>query len=213
MNLEGDKKELAYFMRTLCRKGLTTVSGGNISVRKGDLMLISPSATDKSRMRAAEILVMDFSGKVRHGSLPPSIEYSMHLSIYRSRPDIAAIVHAHPVNACAISASGNNIAIDLIAETYAVLGKIAYAPNHLMGGSKLAASVAKASESSDCIVMRNHGIIALGKNLLQAFDRIEVAENAAKITLIHMGALRGCKRKLSPKKLREIDVMMKRSPA
>jgi L-fuculose-phosphate aldolase len=128
----------------------------------------------------------------------------MHLEIYKQRPDINAIVHAHPVNACAFSASNREISTKYLAESYVVIGSIAYAPYVCQGTKELAEAVADAARNADCIVMRNHGVIALGKNLLQAFDRLEVLENAAKTTLLCEGSLAGSCRELSEEQLMEL---------
>jgi L-fuculose-phosphate aldolase len=205
-DIPGIKREIAYFMRRLYRQGLTTTSGGNISaISRDGLILMTPSATDKGRMRASEIVVMERSGKIVDGALPTTIESGMHMAIYRERTDVAAIVHAHPVTASAFSASSLPIRTDLIAESYAVVGKIGYADYRMMGGKPLAELVASAARNSDCVIMKNHGVIATGKNLLQAFDRLEVLEVAAKMTMIHEGALKGKTSALSQEEMSELD--------
>ncbi|HPN83692.1 MAG TPA: class II aldolase/adducin family protein [Victivallales bacterium] len=204
------KKEIAYFMRRLYRQRLTTTSGGNISALFHDIVLLTASATDKARISSSEIIEMNMGGeKICHGP-KASIESKMHLSIYKARKDVRAIVHAHPPKGSALSASSVTIREDLIAETRAVLGKIAYADYELMGSENLAETVAKATKNSDCIVMRNHGVIALGKDLLQAFDRLEVLEAAAEMTILHEGVLKGSSLCLSKSELRALDVMQGR---
>ena len=182
-------EQIAYFMCRLYKCGLTTTSGGNISARCGDKVLITPSATDKGRMTADQIGTLDMDCNIVGKNFKPTIESRMHMGIYKRRPDVQAVVHAHPVYASAFAASKRRISIKYLAEAFVVLGKIAYAPYACMGSNELAQIVGDAAEKSDCIVMRNHGIIALGKNLLQAFDRLEVLENAAKTTFICQGAL------------------------
>jgi L-fuculose-phosphate aldolase len=128
----------------------------------------------------------------------------MHLEIYKRRPDVKAVVHAHPVTASAFAASSHPIGTKYLAESLVILGDIAYAPYARMGSNELAEVVGDAAEKSNCIVMRNHGVIALGDNLLQAFDRLEVMENAAKITLICQGALAGDSVELSNEQVQEL---------
>lgn len=212
-NIESLKKEIASFMRRLYRQFLTTTSGGNISaVYDENTIFLTASATDKAVISANEIIAIDMNGNPLpdNPSLPVSIENRMHLEIYKVRPDVKAIVHAHPVYASALSASKIKIRDDLIAETRAVLGEIAYAEYSLMGSQGLAEIVASVAKSSNCIVMRNHGIIAIGKNLLQAFDRIEVLEAAAKMTILHEGVLKNTTNPLNSKDLLELDKMMGR---
>ncbi|MDD5727393.1 MAG: class II aldolase/adducin family protein [Victivallales bacterium] len=198
------KDEIAYFMGRLYQRGLTTTSGGNISTRCGDNILITPSATDKGRMTGAEVGTLDMECRIVGHEFKPTIESRMHTEIYKCRPDIQAVVHAHPVTAGAFAASRRPISTVYLAESLVIIGEIAYAPYACMGSDALAEIVAAAAAKSNCIVMRNHGVIALGKNLLQAFDRLEVLENAAKTTLICEGALAADRIELSEEQVREL---------
>jgi L-fuculose-phosphate aldolase len=202
--------EVAYFMRRLYEQGLTTTSGGNISVRfSEDEILITPSASDKGRMKGSEIGIMGTNGKII-SKFKPSIESSMHLKIYEARPDIKAIVHAHPVVASTFAATNAQINCRLLAESYAVLGKPAYAPYRLMGTEGLAEVVAETAKSANCIIMKNHGALTVGKSLLEAFDRLEVLETCAKMTLISEGFLKKKIRFLGDGELLDIDRLMGR---
>lgn len=172
-------------MRRLYKHGLTTTSGGNISYRiSQDLILITPSATDKGRMRWREVSVMSILGQNLTPGLKPSIESEMHLSIYRKNKDVMAIVHAHPVFASSFTAMKCKIDTNLTAEAAAILGTPLMVPYALMGSADLAATAADYVQKSDILLLENHGILTTGTNLLQAFDKIEVLENAAKMTLI-----------------------------
>jgi L-fuculose-phosphate aldolase len=209
--LNASREEIAYFMRRLYDQGLTTTSGGNISVRfSEDEILITPSASDKGRMKGAEIGIMDTSGKIL-SKFKPSIESSMHLKIYAARPDVKAIVHAHPVVASTFAATNTQINCRLLAESYAILGKLEYAPYRLMGTEGLADVVAETAKYANCIIMKNHGVLAVGKSLLEAFDRLEVLETCAKMTLISEGFFKGRTRLLGKKELVDIDRLMGRA--
>ena len=192
MAYEKEKEVVASFMRRLYRQKLTTTSGGNISLRlpNGNI-LITPSATDKGEMRSQEIGVINIDGDMIGEPFKPSIETEMHLEIYRRRPDVNAVVHAHPVTTCAFAASNAQIDSTLILEASVVLGEIAYAGFKQMGTKELADEVARSLEVANCAVMRNHGALALGANMLEAFDRLEVMENAAQMTLMALGPLKG----------------------
>ncbi|HCE43711.1 MAG TPA: aldolase [Lentisphaeria bacterium] len=211
MKLNACREEIACFMRRLYEQGLTTTSGGNLSVRFArNKILITPSGSDKGRMKGSEIGVMDMEGNPI-SKFKPSIEGSMHMMIYRARPDIDAIVHAHPVVASAFAATDAKINCSLIAESYAVLGEPAYAPYLLMGTRKLAEAVAESAKSANCVVMKNHGILTVGKTLLEAFDRLEVLETSAKMTLIADGFLKDRKRPLNKTDMADIDRLMRRN--
>lgn len=195
-------------MRRLYRKGLTTTSGGNISLRvSGDIILITPSATDKGEMRWKEIGIMTIHGENLTPEHKPSIESEMHLSIYKTNSNVKAIVHAHPVYASSFTAMNSKPDTSLTAEARAICGEPVFVPYALMGSSELAEVTARYSEKADVMLLENHGIITTGASLLNAFDKIEVLENAAKMTIIT--SLAGKSKGLNQKQLREIDKLFR----
>jgi L-fuculose-phosphate aldolase len=202
-----ERKEVARFMRRLYDHSLTTTSGGNISLRiSGDIIAITPSATDKGRMKWKDVGIMTMKGENLTPDLKPSIEAEMHLSIYRTR-DIKAIVHAHPVFATAFTAMESRINTSLTAEACAILGEPVFVPYALMGTKKLANIVAESIKKTDILLLENHGILSVGANLLQAFDKIEVLENAARITVIV--EVMGNKKSLSKTRIDEIEKLFR----
>lgn len=180
-----ERKEVARFMRRLYDRGLTTTSGGNISLRvSDDIILITPSATDKGRMKWKEVGIMTIMGENLTPWLKPSIESEMHLSAYRKKKNAKAIIHAHPVFASAFTAIRFPIDTTLTAEATAILGTPVMVPYALMGSTGLASIVADNITRSEILLLENHGVLTIGKDLLQSFDRIEVLENAARMTVI-----------------------------
>lgn len=203
-DFKEERKEVARFMRRLYRQKLTTTSGGNISLRiSQDIILITPSGTDKGRMRWKEVGIMNIVGENLTPDLKPSIESEMHLSIYRRKKDIFAIVHAHPVFASSFTAMKSAIRTDLTAEAKAICGNPRFVPYALMGTKELAVLAADLVEESDILLLENHGILATGANLLEAFDKLEVLENAAIMTLIV--EMTGKKKPLGKLRVREIE--------
>ena len=182
---KAERKNVAGFMRRLYRQRLTTTSGGNISIRiTEDIIAITASATDKGRMRWKEVGLMNLSGENLTPGLKPSIESDMHISIYKKKKEVLTIVHAHPVFASAFTAMKSKIDTTLTAEACAILGEPLVVPYALMGTAELAGLVSESVLISDILLLENHGILATGKSLLQAFDKIEVLENAARMTFI-----------------------------
>ncbi len=178
------REELAYFMRRLYTQKLTTTSGGNLSMKIDDKhIIITPSSLDKARIQAEQIGLMTLDGENLTPHLKPSIESGMHRAIYKARGDISAIVHAHPVTASTFAAMDMNIDITLTAEAFYVLKQVDYSPYALMGTDGLADIVAKSLEKCNISVMKNHGISTVGNTILQAFDRLEVLEGAAIMTM------------------------------
>jgi L-fuculose-phosphate aldolase len=195
-------------MRRLYKRGLTTASGGNVSIRINDGILITPSALDKGSIKGKQVGMLTFRGENLTPKRKPSIESNMHLEIYRYRKDVNAIVHAHPPIATSFTATSQPINCALIAEARAIIGTPVIAPYALMGSEKLAQTVAEVAAKDDVnvILLENHGIVCLGKDLLTAFDRMEVFEAAAKMTLIT--TLIGNQKPLSEERLKEIDKFM-----
>lgn len=199
-----ERKEVAYFMRRLYNRGLTTTSGGNISLRVSEnVIVITPSATDKGRMKWRDVGVLSIMGENLTPKLKPSIESGLHLNIYRKMKDVCAIVHAHPVFASSFTAMKTTINTSLTAEARAICGVPRIVPYALMGTTELADIVAQNAQEADILLLENHGILTRGSSLLQAFDKLEVLENAAKMTLLT--GLTGNIKMLSPVRIREID--------
>jgi len=195
-------------MRRLYKRSLTTTSGGNISLRlSNDIILITPSATDKGRMKWKEVAIMNIFGENFTPDLKPSIETAMHLAIYKKKADIQAIVHAHPVFASLFTAIKSKINTDLTAEAKAILGDPLFVRYAVMGSAALAEVAAESILKCDILLLENHGILTVGSNLLQAFDKIEVLENAAKMTL--MTEMTGKKRPLDKIRIMELERLFK----
>lgn len=183
--LEKEREEVAYFMRRLYRQGLTTTSGGNLSMRIDDnTILITPGGTDKGELKGSEIAMYTMDGENLTPHLKGSMETGMHIAVMKARPDVKAVVHAHPVTATAFTAMNMDINYHLTAEAFAVLNKPVRAPYAMMGTDGLADIVAGCLKDTDIALMQNHGIIAVGPSMLSAFDKLEVTEIAAKMTWI-----------------------------
>jgi len=203
-NYKQERRDVARFMRRLYRQGLTTTSGGNISLKvSDDIIVITPSATDKGRMKWREVGIMSLEGDNLTPELKPSIEHEMHLSIYRKKNDITAIVHAHPLFASAFTAMKCTIDTNLTAEAKAVCGDPCLVRYALMGTEELASLASDCILKSDILLLENHGILATGSSLLHAFDKLEVLENAARMTMIVDMA--GRKKPLKKSRIRELE--------
>ena len=203
MIYEKEREQVAAFMQRLYRQFLTTTSGGNISCRLPDgNVAVTASQSDKANQQAETVGVVTPDGKSLTPELKLSIETGLHLAVYRVRPDVGAIVHAHPVTATFFTATDEPINMHLTAEAYAVAGETVRIPYALMGTPELAALVAEKMRDCDCGLMDNHGVITVGRTLLSAFDKMELLECAAKQTLM------GCTLKahsLTPARLLELD--------
>ena len=200
---EAEREQVASVMRRLYRRGLTTCSGGNVSLRCGDVVLITPSGTDKGEITTGQIGAVTISGENLAPGLRLSIETEMHLEVYRNRPDVKGIVHAHPVTASAFAAMDAEIDTRPTAETGHVLGVPVRAPYALMGTKELAQIAGQAARQGNAVIMENHGVLTMGETLFRAFDRMELLEAAARMTWI--AETMGCSRPLTEARIREIE--------
>ena len=179
----NERSAVADYMRRLYDKGLTTSLSGNISSKTGDIVLITPAGTDKRGLSPEDIGIISMRGENLTPEIKLSIETEMHLNVMRNRPDISAVIHAHPTIATFFTAVDFDIKI-FTSEALAVLGTPLKAPFAGAGTKELAYSVSQAALKSDVILMENHGILTVGKNLLEAFNRMEVLESTAKMNWI-----------------------------
>lgn len=184
MDKEQLKAEVASMMERCYRKGLTTSTGGNISARCGSIMLITPSGKDKSSLVSSDIAEVDIlTGENLTPEFKLSIETEMHRMIYLKREDVQSVVHSHPTFCCLYSAAEEEIDTTLIAESWYLLDKVEKVPYARMGTKELAEKVSLYMEKGDnAVLLEKHGALAVGKTVLNAFDRLECLEQAAKLT-------------------------------
>ncbi|UTD02863.1 class II aldolase/adducin family protein [Treponema socranskii subsp. buccale] len=181
-----ERVAVANFMKRLYDRQLTTASGGNISLRvSDDEFCITPSSLDKGSLTAESIAVVKFDGTNLSPELKLSIESEMHRQILLKRPDLHAVVHAHPVFASAF-ATAQPCVLDsrLIAETYFILGEIVNVPYFIMGSKELADAVSEAVVHNTAVLLENHGALCAAKDLLHAFDGIDLMERLAQMTIL-----------------------------
>lgn len=208
MMYDEERTETAYYMRRLYERHLTTCSGGNLSRRAGDEhFVVTASSIDKARLQAEHIAVVTEDGENLTPELKTSIETAMHLAVFKNRPDVGAVVHAHPVHASVFAATDKRIRTDMIAEARYMLGEPVMAPYALMGTIDLADIVGETFRNPEIkvVLLENHGIITVGNNLHQAYDRIEVLEAAAHMTIL--GSQLGNVKYLTPERRQAIDAL------
>lgn len=182
---EKEKLELMNICHLLYERNLVTASDGNISVRiSEEHILLTPSGRNKGMLQKEEILVLDGNGNTIQGEGRASKEYPMHKEIYRRRRDVKAVVHTHPVYATAFALAGKNLPDNYLIESSMMLGRTALADYAAPGTPALAAAAARYAEECNAILLRNHGALTLGKNLMDAFQKMEVMESIAKTIIL-----------------------------
>ncbi len=183
-----EKEMVAEIMVRLYERGLTTATGGNVSMRSGELMFITPSSLDKAYLKGEDIAVVELeNGKNLTPDKRLSIETWMHAAVYKVRSEVNAVVHSHPTFASLYSASTEIINTHIIAEAYYLLEEVVKVPYALMGTEELADRVRSVAVNGSAFLLENHGALTVGKNLLSAFDRMEVLEQSAKMTYLSKG--------------------------
>jgi L-fuculose-phosphate aldolase len=185
MNLAQLRGELAHSAKRIVEQRLVVGAGGNVSAREGDRILISPSGFALEDVAPEEFVEVNIAtGMVAPRAQPPSSELQMHLACYRLRPDIAAVIHTHPRFAIALTSSGHDLRPmfpDLVIYAGANIPHLDYIAATT---PEMAAAVASMIAKADCLILRNHGAITLGKNLRQAFWRACLLEESAHIQLL-----------------------------
>jgi L-fuculose-phosphate aldolase len=183
------RDQLVAIMNRIYHNGMTTLSGGNLSIKddNGD-MWITPSGIDKGKLTAKDIMCVGEDGSVI-GPHRPSVEYPFHRAIYQLRPDFNAIVHAHPPALVSFSIVREVPDTRIIPQANRICGPVGYAPYALPGSEELGKNIAATfAEGYNIIILENHGMAAGGANLLDAFHRLETLDFCAR-TLIRARAL------------------------
>jgi L-fuculose-phosphate aldolase len=183
------RDQLVAVMNRIYHNGMTTLSGGNLSIKddNGDIW-ITPSGIDKGQLAARDMMCIRPDGMV-DGPHRPSSEVPFHRAIYRLRPDLQAIVHAHPPALVAFSIVREMPDTRIIPQANRVCGPIGYAPYALPGSEQLGDNIAATfAEGYNIVILENHGIAAAGATLLEAFHRLETLDFCAR-TLIRARAL------------------------
>jgi L-fuculose-phosphate aldolase len=175
------RDEILHAMERIYRYRMTTTSGGNLSIRdhSGDVW-ITPARLDKGALRRDDIVRIRPDGRIE-GHCRPSSELPLHQEIRKRRPELAGIVHAHPVALVAFSLVHRVPETRLFHQARHVCGEGGFAPYELPGSEALGASVAGAFEKGfNCVILENHGVVTAGESFQEAFRRFETFEFTAK---------------------------------
>ena len=171
--------------RWMRERGYVPSTDGNISVRLDSRrVLTSPTSISKGMMAPDDLVITDLEGKKLSGRRNPSSELPMHLLIYRRRPEINAVCHAHPPVATGYAAAGIPLNKALLCELVLSLGCVPVARYGTPGTSELVEAVEPLVEGYDAILLANHGVVTYGQDLLKAFFRMETTEHFARVALV-----------------------------
>ena len=182
---EALRADIVEVGRRLWTRGYVASNDGNISVRlPGDRLLATPKSVSKGFMSPDMMVVTDMSGKKVAGARDPSSELKMHLAIYESRPEVQAVVHAHPPLATGFAVAGIPLDRAVLAEVITTLGCIPIADYATPSTEELPQAVRKYIKAHDGLLLANHGAVTCGGDLLGAYHKMETIEHFAHISLV-----------------------------
>ncbi len=168
--------------------GLILSNNGNISARLGnDRIVITPSALCKGRLAPEDLLIVGLDGTVIKADVSRkrtlSTETELHLEIYRQRPELRAVIHAHPTNAIALSVAGIDFPVDVLPEVLEGLGPVPTTRFALPDSVDMAGAIREYVRLTNAIIIRNHGAVTYGSDLEDALNFLERLESVAKIVV------------------------------
>lgn len=185
LNENWMRQEICRIGKLLQNNGFVAGCDGNISVRlEPNVILCTPTSMGKGLMTPDDLVLVDMDGVLLQGTRNVSSEIAMHLLFYRMRPDIRAVVHAHPPTATGFAAAGIALDEPLVAEVVITFGEIPLAPYATPGSLDLSDSLRPLVPDHDAILMANHGVVTCGGDLLSAYMKMDKVEHYAKIVLV-----------------------------
>jgi L-fuculose-phosphate aldolase len=185
MNVDALRADIVEVGRRMYARGYTASNDGNISVRiGGNRLLMTPKSVCKGFMTPEMMCITDLDGRKLEGDRDPSSEMLMHLEVYRQRPDVHAVVHAHPPTATGFAVAGIPLDKAVLAEVLTTLGSIPIARYATPSTSELPAAVRQYIKAHDGMLLANHGALTVGADLFSAYYKMETIEHFAKISLV-----------------------------
>ena len=188
VNIERSERELrrqlTRFSKWMYRLGFAPGTSGNLSARLDEeRILATPTGCSKYLLRPSDMVVVDLNGNLLSGTRNVTSEIGMHVAVYKWRSDVQAVVHAHAPIATAFASCGLALDTPLCAELIMTLGAIPLAAYATTGTDEVGASLEPFLENHDAILMANHGLVTYGKDLLDAFMKLETTEHFAQVCL------------------------------
>lgn len=193
----------------LCyERKLMTANDGNISVRvDAERVLITPSGLSKGRMDVDDLILLDLEGNILQAKLgrKPSSETPMHLEAYRQRPDIRAVIHAHPIFATTLTVAGLDLPIDVLPEVLLTLGEVPTTAYATPASHEDAEVIRDLIRNHNALLLRQHGSLTVGENLEEALIHLERLEHVAQV--YYQALLLGHVERIPPQALERLRAM------
>lgn len=205
------KKDILEVSKLLYAKNLVNAFEGNVSVIEDGRVYITPSAVCKGFLTEHMLVVMDLEGNVLEGSYRPSSEAKLHLAVYRDRPDIKSVVHAHPPYATAFAVANRPIETKAYPEMIVLFDKVPLAAYGTPSTDEVYAGMRPYVREYDNILLANHGLVSFGRDAYDAFFKLESIEGVARVLTL-AGQLGG-ERELPQNKLEALYELRKKAKA
>lgn len=210
------RQRIVEIGRLIHQKGMVAAGDGNLSVRLDrDRLLVTPTGFSKGFLDPEQLIVVDLNGEKisplfgQWGDLRPSSEIRIHLECYRQRVGVNAVIHAHPPMTIACTLAGVSLAKCTLPEVLYDLGTIPTAPYATPASPEGPVAVRELVKKYDAIVLDRHGTVTVGKDLWQAYMRLERVEHSAQVTLAAQQALSGPPALLPPEAIEKIAALRK----
>ncbi|SDO16662.1 class II aldolase/adducin family protein [Alkalicoccus daliensis] len=185
------KKLICEIGDRIYKKNFVAANDGNISVKVGsDAIWTTPTGVSKGFMRPEMMVKMNLKGKVLQGKYKPSSEVKMHLRAYNENPEINAVVHAHPPVATSFAIAGVELDRPISPEAVVLLGTVPIAPYATPGTEEVPVSIAPYCKTHNAVLLANHGALTWGKDLTEAYFRLESLEHYALMTMYSTNILK-----------------------
>jgi len=179
------KQQICEIGRRVYEKGFAAANDGNISIRVGDNeVLCSPTMICKGFMKPEDLCAVDLDGNQIAGTRKRTSEILLHLTIMKHRPDVRAVVHCHPPHATAFAVAGEPIPQCVLPEVEVFMGEVPIAPYETPGGQKFADTVLPFLDSTNTIILTNHGTVSFGNSLEDAYWKTEILDAYCRILLL-----------------------------
>jgi L-fuculose-phosphate aldolase len=179
------REDIIQVGRLVFQKGWVAANDGNITVRlDAGRLLATPTGVCKGMMHPDDLIIVDMQGNKLAGRAERTSEIGLHLAVYELRPDVRAVVHAHPPVATGYATAGKALNLALLPEVIISLGCVPLADYGLPGTSEITAPMLPLIPKHDAVLMANHGAVCFGADLWQAYFRMETMEHYARVALV-----------------------------
>jgi L-fuculose-phosphate aldolase len=211
--MTNDNSDLRRTFLEVCHriyeKGFAAANDGNVTCRVGDNFLATPTGFCKGDLRNEHLIIIDKSGKLVEGTYKPSSELPMHLEIYRRRPDVQAVVHAHPPYCTGFATAGISLDRCVLPEVVMTIGSIPLTKYGAPSTEEVPAAVREVIENCDALLLANHGAVTVGFDLMDAYYKLERIEHYAHI--LYIARQLGGEIQLSPGQVSQLYELQRKS--